>query len=386
MSLRLFFSTFILIAFVLTATAMSENQKVMPVSKTHQVTEWSIVPSLAFDALCFLNVLTGDSFYVDYYKDEYAKFLPKLTPVAKTALANLKRKIKDENQSIISATLCLYFSATDDSTLNDLLATLAESSKMQAGLKQTPYYSDEDWRLYESVRTDLVTVIQFLREIKFEDYWRTTILPIEKARIDSIGGLLPRYNIIPSIENALGYPLPSNKITVYMLYYAQPHGIKITGMRFLTDVSYPFEIVVRNAVHEMMHPPVPSMDDSTVVAAIDLLSKDEFLMDKVRNHNPSFGYNLLPGFIEEDCVQALEQIIEEQLKIEREPHKRWKQDDDGMHVFAVALYQVMKREHFNDKHETFRDFLIRNIRADNLGPGQIKSLYDGFYQSTDEIK
>jgi hypothetical protein len=377
----------VLLIILLTASddaSQVQDSKQSP--RLHQQTEWSIVPSQAFDVLCFLNTLTGDSFYVDYYRDDYAKFAPKLTPEAKTALANLKRVIKDEGQNIISAALCLYFSATSDSTIDDLLATLAESSQMKANLKLTPYYSDEGWQMYESVKGDLVTVLRFLKGIEFEKYWRDNILPIETARIDSIKTILPKYNIIPLVENAIGFSLASDKITVYMLYYAQPHGIKITGTRFLSDVSYPFEIVVRNAVHEMMHPPVPSSGDSVLVATTKLLEKDEFLMDKVLHHNPSFGYNSLPDLIEEDCVQALEQTINEQLKIEREAHKRWLESDDGIHVFAVALYQVMKRERFNEKHELFRDFLIRNIQSGNLGPGRIKSLYDGFYATSGKGK
>jgi hypothetical protein len=51
------------------------------------------------DTVCLLNVLTGDPFYVRYYKDEYARFEPQLTPAARVALANLKRKIKDENKT-----------------------------------------------------------------------------------------------------------------------------------------------------------------------------------------------------------------------------------------------------------------------------------------------
>lgn len=50
-----------------------------------------------FDTICLLNVLTGDPYYVEHYKDEYARFEPQLTPAARTALAEVKRKIKDES-------------------------------------------------------------------------------------------------------------------------------------------------------------------------------------------------------------------------------------------------------------------------------------------------
>ncbi len=147
----------------------------------------------------------------------------------------------------------------------------------------------------------------------------------------------------------------------------------------MTDVAWPLEIVLRNAVHEMMHPPYDLPNDTELREALSLLEDDEFLMDKVLNHNPAFGYNSFEGFMEEDCVQALEQIINEKLGFEREAQKRWKENDEGMHVFAVALYNLMKEEDYNEKGELFRDFLIRMMRTGKLAPGKIKQMYDDFY-------
>ena len=85
-------------------------------AQLHASTDWQLLPSFKYDLLCAINTLTADSFYLDYYKDEYDRLAPKLTPAAQLALANLKRKIKDEGKNIISASLCLYFSAVDDET------------------------------------------------------------------------------------------------------------------------------------------------------------------------------------------------------------------------------------------------------------------------------
>ncbi len=347
----------------------------------HNKTDWQIIPSFKFDILCFLNTLTADPYYLHYYQDEYDKFKSKLTPTAREALVNLKRKIKDENQRIISAFLCLYFSATEDKTLDDMLTTLVNSEGMRNNLKQTPYYNEDSWQLYESVRVDLNTVFQFLKDIHFQSYWTKNILPKEEQKIVSIEKDFPKYNIIVENEKHLGFALPSNKICVYMLYYSQPHGIKVTGTRFLTDIAWPFEITLRAAIHEMMHPPYDLTNDDELRNTLYLLKEDEFLMDKVSNHNPSFGYNSFEGLIEEDCVQALDQIISEKLKIEKEAHQRWKESDDGMHVFAVALYNVMKEENYNQKGELFRDFLIRMIRKGKLSPGKIKQIYNAFYKN-----
>jgi hypothetical protein len=359
--------------------ALPEKPADVRKTKIHTSTDWRIQPSFTLDTVCLLNVLTGDPFYVDYYKKEYARFEPQLTPAARTALANLKRKIKDEKKNIISAFLALYFSATNNQTLDDMLATLNNSESMKRNLKRTTYYSESGWLLYESVRGDLRTVFLFLKAIQFESYWKQYILPRVENKIADIRKDLPKFNVINEVEKLLGLPLPSNKLTVYLLNYSQPHGIRVTGLRFLTDAAYPFRIVLRNAVHELMHPPYNLKSDRELKEALDSLRADAFLMDKVNNHNPSLGYNSFEGLIEEDCVQALEQLINEKFKVEVEARKRWKENDDGLHVFAVVLYSVMKEEKFNGEHESFRDFLVKMIRSGKLKAGNIKPAYDAFY-------
>jgi hypothetical protein len=123
--------------------------------------------------------------------------------------------------------------------------------------------------LHSSVREDLKAVFLFLKRIRFENYWRETILPKTIAKIAEIEKELPKYNVIAEDETHLGFSLPSNRITVYVLYYSQPHGIKITGTRFLTDVAWPFRIMLRNAVHEMMHPPYQLSGDRGLREALD---------------------------------------------------------------------------------------------------------------------
>jgi len=362
-----------------TDTYKESNQEEI---RVHYLTDWQIEPSLKYDALCFLNTLTADSFYLRHYQSEYEEFEKTLKKPVKKALSNLKRKIKDEKRGIISAFFCLYFSAVDDKTIDDMLMTIQNSDSMHLNLKKTPYYTDGGWRLFESVRNDLKTVLIFLKEIQFESYWKKYILPKVNETIRLIRGELPKYNITGEVEAHLGFKLPSHKITAYILYFSRPHGIKITGTRYLTNVAWPLEVVLRNAIHEMMHSPYDLASDNELKKVIYLLKKDDFLMDKVLNHNPSYGYNSFETFIEEDCVQALEQIINEKLEIEVDAHKRWQEADEGMHVFAVALYSVMKKKNFNQKGEKFRDFLIRMIRSGELAPGRIKIIYDNFYSQS----
>jgi hypothetical protein len=348
--------------------------------RMHYITDWKIEPSLKYDAICLINTLTGDPFYLKHYQREYDEFAKDLSDPVKEALVHLQQTIKENNRLILSAFLSLYFSATDEDSLDGVLKALENSEDMQKNLKETPYYSDEGWHLYESVRKDLKIVFKFLKDIRFESYWKKHVIPKAVERIKKIHKELPKYNVIAEVEAHLGRELPSHTITIYLLYFTKPHGLKVTGTRFLTHVDWPFSIVLRNAVHEMMHPPFELASDEELRKTLSALENDEFLIAKIRNHDPAYGYNSFEGFIEEDCVQALEQVINERMGIALDPRRRWKESDGGMHVFAVALYSVMKEEDFNKKGETFRDFLLRMIRSEKLAPGKIKSIYDSFYE------
>jgi hypothetical protein len=221
----------------------------------HTTTQWDLQPSLKVDAICALNMLSGDPYYLEYYQADYDRLAKQFRPEELAAFTNLKRRIKDQNGGIISASLALYFSASDAESLDDLIHTVHDSSTMRRNLQATPYYDDDGWKLYESNRPDLEVAFRALKRIHFEEDWEKNVKPkIEQSRA-AIAAKLPDYNVIPAVEAVLGSPRPTNRITVYLLYYSQPHGIKITGTRFLTHYSYPFRIVLRNAIHEMMHPP-----------------------------------------------------------------------------------------------------------------------------------
>jgi hypothetical protein len=104
-------------------------------------------------------------------------------------------------------------------------------------------------------------------------------------------------------------------------------------------------------------------------------------MDKVEHHNASFGYNTLAGLEEEDSVQALEQIIAERYGMGGDPRAYWRMQDDGIHVFSIALYSLMKEQKFDGSRESFPVFLKRQLRSGALANGQIEKLNRSFFGS-----
>ncbi len=189
-----------LMIFLSCAVLISGNSKIKNIDNRENIqkqstTDWRIEPSFKYDTLCFLNTLTADPYYLDFYRSEYEKFEPMLNSSVRNALLDLKKKVKDDNKTIISAFLCLYFSAVNDENLDDLLDTVHDGSLMKSNLKKTPYYNEEGWRLYESIRKDLKTIFLFLKDVDFAQYWKDNVLPKIKKKILEIGQGLPGYNI-----------------------------------------------------------------------------------------------------------------------------------------------------------------------------------------------
>jgi hypothetical protein len=345
----------------------------------HPITDWQLKPSLKYDALCLLNALSGDPYYLHYYQTEYDHFHPLFTPQEQTAFVALKQVIKDEGHGIISAKLALYFSTVDDETLPEMIRTAHDSAAMEAALKNTSYWSADDWQNYEAARPALEVALRALDRVGFPAYWVANVRPRIEKRIAEISPELPKYDILPVIENYLGFPLPSHTITVYLLAYSEPHGIRITGLRFLTHVSYPFRIVLHNAIHEPMHPPYRA-DDPKLREAIDLLGRDPLVLDKVQHHDPSFGYNTTAGYIEEDSVQALEELVSEKFGISQNSCQYWQQQDGGMHVLAAAIYTDYKQA-FSQTPQPYSRWFVHSVQDGQLRGTKLQETIHSFFSN-----
>ncbi|MGC2060625.1 MAG: hypothetical protein WA653_20335 [Candidatus Sulfotelmatobacter sp.] len=343
----------------------------------HTSTDWQLKPSFKYDTLCLLNVLSGDPYYLHYYQAEYDHFHPLFTPEEQAAFAQLKHVIKDEGHGIVSAKLALYYSAVDDETLPEMIRTAHDSAAMQAALQKTSYWSADGWQNYESAKPALEAALRALDRVGFPAYWAANAKPKIEKRIAELSPELPKYNIIPVIESYLGFPLSSQTIAVYLLAYSEPHGIRITGLRFLTHVSYPFSIVLHNAIHEPMHPPYHA-DDPKVREAIDLLGRDPLVIDKVQHHDSSFGYNTTAGYIEEDSVQALEQLVSEKFGVGRNACKYWQGQDGGMHVLAVAMYTGYKQAS-SATPEPYSQWFTRAVQDGQLRGRQLEKAVQSFF-------
>jgi hypothetical protein len=338
-------------------------------SRTH----WRVRTSEGFDALCALNILSGDPYYIEQYPADARMFAQPRYGGARAAARQLKARLKDENGSIISAFLTLVFSGGPDSSLEAVLESARQPETLEQAFRASPFWSDGSWALFEDVRVQVVTALEEMERAGFAQDWIRGFEGHPVRRAAMLKEQLARYDVLGQQEHLIGTKLQNGVIEVILLQFSKPHGIRIQGGRFLTNIGYPVTIVLRNAAHEPLHPPFDA-HSPRVAAAIASLSSDPLLSKIVAEHNPSFGYTTSAGYIEEDAVQALEQIVSERLGFSHPPGDRWRISDDGMHVLAAAFYRLMQETTFARDGGVFADWLSAAVEGGKLAPAEIERL------------
>lgn len=334
-------------------------------------TQWTVSLSEGFDALCFLGPLSGKDFYARYYKDELAEILPRMPKLAMEAMASLQAEADKENQ-LLGPGLCTLMSGAWLDTLDAVIAALdAAETAILPPYKASAYWDQKDWDQFIARRPRLRLVLDGLRQAGFVALRRKAMGPTADTRLPALRQRLAGYDVIAEQERLLGRPLDAS-LEIVLLWFNKPHGIRIQGQRFITGIVWPDEIVLRNAAHEVLHPPFP-MDGPAAKAALAVLEQDALLKKIVAEHDPSFGYNSLEGLLNEDMVEALEQIVSERLGFAVEPHLRWEKADDGMHVLAAGLYGLLKEDGYDRTGGNLEGWTIAAAKGGKLAPASLQA-------------
>src|SRR5438067_12514684 len=102
-------------------------------------TQWTVRTSQGFDALCALNVLSGDSYYSSRCAADTAMFGQLRYASARAAAQRVKASIKDQHGMIVSAFLTLVFSGGPDSTIDAVLESARNPQRLEASLRASPF-------------------------------------------------------------------------------------------------------------------------------------------------------------------------------------------------------------------------------------------------------
>lgn len=340
-------------------------------------TEWRIETSAKYDAFCLTGVLAGDPFYTRFYETELEQLRARLSDQTFEAATRVHRAFKDEG--VLSGPwLALAYSVVPEDSVDAAIAATLEPAAMRRGLEASDYWDESEWSVYQRSRSDVLQMLRGLREGGFTQWWKTAAHRPSLSRAAELSPVLADIDIVPMVEKAVGRRLRSNRITLYAARLCRPHGIRVTGDRFLLDIvdsRNPLPTAVATAIHEMVHPPF-DVEDPRMVRIIDVLKQDPFVYERWKSHDPSFGYNTFPGYVDENVTKAIDQLIGERVRMTfmDDAEERWIQNDDGMHVLAAAIYELMKSEGFLEGDEDATEFLDRMAREQKLVSGHIEQL------------
>lgn len=338
-------------------------------AQTGSRTRWSITTSEGFDAIAVMGPLSGKPLYAPRYVDEVAAFGPRLSADAKAALSRLQAKA-DASGQLLWPSLAAVLSYGPTDTIPDLLRALADvDGQVLPGFRASLQWDQDSWDLLLAGRADLIAWFEGLRAADFAGYRAGLVGARSTARAPELAAALAKYDVIGEQERLTGRKLDPT-IGVVLLWFSKPHAASVGGQRSLSHFDYPPETVVRIAAHEMLHPPFP-MDGAAAKAALAVLEKDPLLQRVLKEHDPGFGYNSMEGILNEDAVQAIDQMVSEKLGVARDPAERWATADDGMHVLAAALYGMLKAEGYDRTGGNLEAWMADAAGGGKLSPRRV---------------
>jgi len=331
-------------------------------------TRWKVRSSEGFDAIAFLGPLSGTQLYMDYYGQEAAAFAPRLPASVRNDIPKLWSAATAEGFGLLGPNLSVLFSANgNDATLDAMLAALeAREERIRPTYRASPYWKDKDWSWFNGAAPRLKTIFTAMRDAGFASFRAERVGAGLDARVAEVQRALSGFDVITWQEKLTGRTFEPT-IEIVLLQFSKPHGIKVQGQTFLQATDYDTATTVRIAAHEMLHPPVP-MDGTAAIAALAVLARDPLVSRIVRDHDPRWGYNSLDGMVNEDLVQALDQLISEALGVGRNPADRWRKSDDGMHVLAAAFYGLLRQDRWIETGGSIEAWLADAVRQGRLAP------------------
>jgi len=340
-------------------------------SRDEIFTRWEVHTCPGIEALVFIGALSGNGLQRDHYKSEVESIRSNFDEESLAALERLA-EIAEITGTLVGPNLALLFSAGPADTLDDvILSARNPESRLRPGLEQSQYWDTAEWEWFrDETIPDVLTVLVALRDAGFESYWQEAAAPILNLRVDATQKYLQRWDIIPEQERLLGRPLDP-EIDVLLLFFSKPYGIRVMGQRFAAHYEYPMFIQLRTAAHEMFHPPFEK-GDMSIYASLEQLRTDPWMLSIVSDHNPAFGYNSFPELLDESSTQALDQIVAERMGFEWGPSSRWRNADEGMHMLAAAIYQMLREDRFDRTGGNYSEWLRSAIERGMFTPDEVK--------------
>lgn len=342
-----------------------------PLADSETRTEWRVTPAAGLDALLLIGAASGDKLQAHYHGESIELVRGQMSEDGVAALDELGAAFGDKGK-LVGPALALYFSAGPLASIDDVIASAADPvGRLRSGLENSPFWGQEKFDEVVALMPVIHRALVALRDIGFSDWYESSQLPVIEQAVGKNLDAVRDFDVIPEQERLLGRKLEPS-IEIIITRFAQPYGIRILGQRFVAYYGWDPQTQLRVAAHEIFHPPFDP-DDSELLALLEDLEQDPWLTSIVENHNPSHGYNSFMGVVNEGSTQALDQIVADRLGFARDPGKRWREADGGMHMLAAALYHAMLEDNFADEGGNYSAWFKSALRRGLLDPERVRA-------------
>lgn len=297
-----------------------------------------IHPSYNMDLLNLMNVLTDDDLYTDRHPGVSKRFGE---PLSQDAKRRLREAVVIKRNAMLGPDLCVWLSGVPEFETEHVVAVFSDLRGLRRHFSQCQY-RDELTPKAESIIELLVPVIAEVEAAGFRAYWQAECLPqIERYRAE-LQTIVDEFNLAGEIEWWLGSGQAPESVTLYLGSLAAPHGIKICGPRYISDVSFDQKDTLTIALHEMFHPPYNA---GNLADELQTIGAEPFFRQAHAAQNPKYRYASIEGFIEENVVEAMSILSAVKLGLAEgfEVLDYFATHDDGSHVLSVILYDAFSR-------------------------------------------
>lgn len=316
-----------------------------------------VTNSYNMDLLSFLNVMTSDEFYLNYYQKEYDIFYPLLSGAVKEGMNAL---IQSTGRSNIAPFFTTIISSLDNNNNRDPKEMLLEYDAIDKSMRKSPYYSlySDYIKMLPQISGLIIQMIKELEDNGYREYWEKEKLPLIESRCAEIRSLLDKMDILEHISKYK--TLLEGDIVIYIGAFANPHATRLYGNVLLVDYVFSDNSMMNSVIHELFHPPYKLED---VKELVDELGQKDFVIEAFKNQNPLYAYDPMELFVEENIVEALAVYAVVVLGLEDAPYKYFEKHDEGSHVISPHFFRfltegdIKENQPFNDYFKGFVDSL-----------------------------
>jgi len=324
------------------------------------------------DLLNFLNVLTADKFYVNCHKRAFKKYYPQITDKTKQ---NIQEIVRIHGSTRLGPYLSLIISAVPGFDNINLIELLGNVDELEEYFSKFSYYDSQEWMKKKSIFNLLIEVLKDIEQTDFREKWFQKKLPQINSKKLEIMQFANNFHLYDEVEAMLGVKKSNDDTILYLCSFARPHGIKICGSKFISDISYSKQLTLRIAIHELFHPPYNSKN---IESELQCIAKDNLIDTSFKNQLPCFAYSEIFGFIEENVVEAMELFISKKIGLIHDELLYLKRHDNGSHVFSFILLKYF-REYPKDISIPFEEYFKEILKE--MPIGSLQPEYDEIISS-----